>query len=120
MYNNIGEKIKTLVSFITKLGIAVSVFFGIIFMFLGARYAATWIMLIVVIPLFLWISSFLLYGFGEMIAQLTEANRNTQKIYDLLVSQYNDDKNNVNDDDDAGDMNSNDKVPQKYYVSVRK
>ena len=78
MYNNIGEKIKTLVSFITKLGIAVSVFFGIIFMFLGARYAATWIMLIVVIPLFLWISSFLLYGFGEMIDKLSAIEENTR------------------------------------------
>lgn len=81
MFNNIGEKIKTLAIIITILGIIASVISGIAFIVSSivdsydvSRLAAgiiLGVLTIVVGSLLSWISSFLLYGFGELIENST-------------------------------------------------
>ena len=81
MFNNIGEKIKTLAIIITILGIVASVISGIAFIVSSivdsydvSRLAAgiiLGVLTMVVGSLLSWISSFLLYGFGELIENST-------------------------------------------------
>ena len=81
MFNNIGEKIKTLATIITILGIIASVISGIAFIVYSiveaydvSRLVAgiiLGVLTMVVGSLISWISSFLLYGFGELIENST-------------------------------------------------
>ena len=75
MYTNIGGKIKKLVKYTTIGGIIITSMGGIwiafTFSFIGG------ILFAVCISLLLWISSFLLYGFGELI-------ENSEKTYCAL------------------------------------
>mgnify|MGYP007120306613 CR=1 FL=1 len=79
MFNNIGKKIKTLATVITILGISVSVIFGVAVIAGYMSYfrgfstgVASGLIVMVVGSLASWISSFLLYGFGELIEKTSE------------------------------------------------
>ena len=66
MFDNIGGKIKTLAQVICWIGIACSVVFGIAVV--ANEYTRLLgIAIIVLGPLLSWVSSFLLYGFGQLI-----------------------------------------------------
>lgn len=91
MFDNIGSKIKSLARIITWIGIIGSVILGIIQISNGSRYSSyggsplIWSGLgtIVIGSLAAWISSFILYGFGELIensARIADQN-------DQIVSQ---------------------------------
>ena len=88
MFDNIGSKIKTLASTYAWGGIIVSIIIGVILIAMGAAmrtYYGTsliWrgIAIIILGSLFSWISSFVLYGFGELIVKTTEIAKNTNKI----------------------------------------
>ena len=83
MFRNIGGKIKGLAELITWLGIIGSVICGIILINQGSGYygssalATAGVVVIVVGSLTSWISSFILYGFGELIEQTTWIAENT-------------------------------------------
>ena len=65
MFNNIGEKIKSLAIFSTIIGIVLSALLGIRAIFTHSFIEG---LLIVAIGSFMaWIASFLLYGYGELI-----------------------------------------------------
>ncbi len=89
MFSNIGDKIKGLATVLCIFGMLVSIVigFGVSSMNtgLGVIYAA-------VGSLIAWVSSFVLYGFGELICQSKETNRKLDEIklylYDRDNNQY--------------------------------
>jgi hypothetical protein len=91
MFDNIGGKIKGLAKTVCWIGIGISVFIGFVFVLIGAESSygsndnvlAPLGMFIMLGGLFLsWISSFLLYGFGQLIEnsdKLVELNGGSAK-----------------------------------------
>lgn len=77
MYNNIGGKIKVLAKSAFIVETIASVIAGIVFLF---DYETVVLGLIIIIagPLVAWVSSWLLYGFGELIDKVTEIACNTR------------------------------------------
>lgn len=64
MFNNIGSKIKSLAIVITVLGFITSFFFGIAVLIYSGILG---IIIIIAGCIISWVSSFLLYGFGQLI-----------------------------------------------------
>ena len=92
MFGNIGGKIKTLAKVNCCLGITFSIILGIVFLALGSETESsvlTFIGLIVAFggAFFAWVSSFLLFGFGELVYK-------TSRISDLLEGKI-DKKDNM-------------------------
>ena len=77
MYDNIGTKIKDVAIAWCIIGIIASVVLGI-FLMDGAVIGGLLVM--VIGSLFSWLSSFPLYGFGEMIDKLSAIEQNTRSI----------------------------------------
>ena len=80
MFSNIGGKIKTLARVICWLGIICSVFFGAFVMRIDDNSALLGFLLMCLGPLLSWVSSFTLYGFGQLIEntdQLVINNENS-------------------------------------------
>ena len=67
MFDNIGKKIKNLASIITWVGIILSVTIGLVLAFVSYDFAIVGLVIIVVGSLSSWISSFLLYGVGQLV-----------------------------------------------------
>ena len=65
MYKGIGGKIKTLAGVITCIGILLSIVSGVVLMTKG--YALVGVLVMLAGFLFSWISTFILYGFGQMV-----------------------------------------------------
>lgn len=78
MYNNIGGKIKILALVTAIVEAAGSVIAGIALMAEDDDLIPVGLLLWFVGPLVAWISSWLLYGFGELIAKVTDIERNTR------------------------------------------
>ncbi len=72
MFDNIGGKIKVLVSVICIIGIIVSVIIGITTISEGDEFIVAGVIIMVVGSLAAWLSSFVLYGFGELIEKTCE------------------------------------------------
>ena len=93
MFRNIGEKIKGLAMVITVAGILASICAGIVLLTMNQIRLA--IIVACVGSLISWISSFLLYGFGQLVD-------NSDRIVDFIYaySEYceteNFEKNNEN------------------------
>lgn len=68
MFDNVGSKIKALASFFCWCGIIASIIGGIILIGLDEDLIFAGIAVIVIGSLLSWISSFVLYGFGELVA----------------------------------------------------
>ena len=67
MFDNIGGKIKTLAQVVCWIGIICSVISGIVMMANGDELAFLGFMIMVIGSLVSWVSSFTLYGFGQLI-----------------------------------------------------
>ena len=67
MFNNIGGKIKTLATIITWIGIVCSVIAGFSLMLANESLILLGVLIAVLGSLGSWISSFLIYGFGQLI-----------------------------------------------------
>lgn len=71
MFENIGGKIKKLASILTYVGIAASCIIGIIIMCFAGYFGSICVLIgflvMFVGSLLSWVSSFLLYGFGELV-----------------------------------------------------
>ena len=80
MFENIGEKIKTLATVISILGIGISCIYGLAL--IGQKFGAG-ILVAGIGSLISWISSFALYGFGELI----ETNHEINNAMKTLTSQ---------------------------------
>ena len=67
MYEQIGEKIKGLASTLATIGIIISIFGGIVLMMTSDDAPILGIFVAAIGALLSWVSSWLLYGFGELI-----------------------------------------------------
>ncbi len=76
MFSNIGGKIKSLAQVITWLGIIVSVIWGFVLMATDEDLIPAGLIIALLGSLISWISSFVLYGFGQLI-------ENTDKLVEL-------------------------------------
>jgi hypothetical protein len=79
MYENIGEKIKILAKVLFAVLSALGVIGGIVVLSLDEGLEILAVLLIFLLPLIAWISSWCLYGFGEIIDKLTDIEDNTRK-----------------------------------------
>ena len=93
MFNNIGNKIKGFATFLTIIGIIASIIVGIILIISGASLyygggtlILAGILAMVVGSLISWISSFVLYGFGQLI---DSTERIEYMVYDISQSYKN-------------------------------
>lgn len=80
LFDNIGSKIKTLAQVLTWVGIIISVIWGIVIMATDEDLIFAGLMIAVFGSLGSWISSFALYGFGQLI-------ENTDNIVKILKKQ---------------------------------
>lgn len=99
MFNNIGKKIKTLAKIICWIGIIGGLAAGLALIALGAAGSGitvenngstafvsglvliiVGIVLMVVLPLLAWVSSFTLYGFGEMVESTSEIRQSNEEL----------------------------------------
>lgn len=83
MYSNIGKKIKALAKIIC---IIIAVFWVVVgFVLIFGKYSTPFVRLIgfltaIVGPFFAWVSSFLLYGYGELIEQNAEIKKEIKRL----------------------------------------
>lgn len=80
MYKNIGKKIKGLAKVLFIVEAIVVVLTGVIIISLARDYTIFLVGMLVLIigPIVAWISSWLLYGFGELIDKTCDIERNTR------------------------------------------
>lgn len=78
MFNNIGGKIKTLAKVIFIIEIVLAFIAGIAFMATDDSLIVVGLLVMVILPIAGWVSSWFLYGFGEIIDKLCEIERNTR------------------------------------------
>ncbi|MBQ8323707.1 MAG: hypothetical protein IJX82_00970 [Clostridia bacterium] len=67
MYDNIGGKIKSLAKTLSILGAIATAILAIVLLCLDDKLLPFGVILLFFGPLFSWISSWLLYGFGELV-----------------------------------------------------
>ena len=90
MYNNIGQKIKHFAMTLFVIGTVCSILMGsYIVIFLDLDMAAVGILVVIIGSFLSWVSTFLLYGFGELIEKATEIADNT-KIYNFHSQEQSD------------------------------
>lgn len=99
MFNNIGKKIKTLAKVVCWLGIIGGIISGLSLIAVGAAgsgitvnsngstsfvsgmaLVVAGIILLVLLPLLAWVSSFMLYGFGEMVDNVSELKQSNEEM----------------------------------------
>ena len=96
MFTNIGKKIKILAMVVCWVGIAFSVISAIVTIVLAAQsyghlagqLIAVGVVMLILGPLFSWIGSFVLYGFGELIDKTADIERNTNPYMRGMQPQY--------------------------------
>lgn len=80
MYNNIGGKIKDLTKIIAIIEAGIAISIGLMMMFADDDTFVFGIIIIVVGCITAWISSWFLYGFGEIVENTSIIARNTGAI----------------------------------------
>ena len=78
MFENIGKKIKGLVKTIFIIESVASVIIGIVILALSEEFNIIGLLVMAGGILVAWLSSWLLYGYGEIIDKLTDIERNTR------------------------------------------
>lgn len=82
LYKDIGKKIKGLVKWIFAVEAAGMIIAGLVMLFDYAPIAG--MVFLIVGPLVAWISSWLLYAFGELVDKTAENEANTRNILKIL------------------------------------
>jgi hypothetical protein len=80
MYDNIGSKIKSLATVICVVLIILSIISGIAIMILSEGMVLVGILVAGLGSLFAWVSTFFIYGFGELIENTSILVRESKKI----------------------------------------
>ncbi|MBE6776652.1 MAG: hypothetical protein E7542_00860 [Ruminococcaceae bacterium] len=85
MYNNISGKIKSLAKFLFGLFAMLGIASGLVLLFIGLTesvndFIISGIITIIVVPIIAWISTWLLYGFGELIEKTCIIAENTENL----------------------------------------
>ena len=81
MFSNIGGKIKSLAQIVCWMGIICSVVSGIILIDTDDDLAFLGFVIIIIGSLLSWVSSFVLYGFGQLVENSDKLVLNTEKPY---------------------------------------
>ena len=81
MFDNIGGKIKSLAQVVCWIGILCSVISGIVIMATDEDLAFLGFVVMVIGSLVSWVSSFTLYGFGQLIENTDQLVLNAEKPY---------------------------------------
>lgn len=76
MFNNIGAKIKGIAQFITVVGIIICIIAGFVIMTIDEDLIIVGLLVMVLGSLIFWLSSFILYAFGQLVD-------NTDKLVEL-------------------------------------
>jgi hypothetical protein len=88
MYKNIGKKIKGLAMWLCIFEAVISIIYGIVIIVeVGGGGALLGLALLLLGPVISWISSWMLYGFGELIDKASSIERNTRKEENAPESQ---------------------------------
>lgn len=72
MYSNIGKKIKSLTKALSIVLMVLSFIAGLVLCVIDEELIATGIVTMILTPLVIWASSFLVYGFGELVDKTSE------------------------------------------------
>ena len=99
MFKNIGKKIKVLAKVLCWIGIIGGIISGISLIVVGAKgtgiamdyYGSTsfvsgaalivvGVVMLILLPLLSWVSSFILYGFGEMVDNTSDVKQSNEEI----------------------------------------
>lgn len=83
MFDNVGGKIKALVKIIFAIETAVAILVGI-FLIFSSFSPLPGLLVMTLGPILAWISSWLLYGFGEIIEKSIEIEENTRRMCNML------------------------------------
>ncbi len=76
MYGNIGEKIKSLAKAAFLIGSIVPVILGIAIMTSDEEFVGFGFVVLILGPFLAWVSTWLLYGFGELVERVCDIERN--------------------------------------------
>ena len=80
MFNNIGKKIKILAKILLIVELAIVEIIGLDWLtFDDEQFVAIGLLMMFVAPVVLWISSWFMYGFGELIDKTCDIARNTRQ-----------------------------------------
>ena len=88
MYDNIGKKIKLVTQILT--GVAIVSCFVICFLLAlhsSVENIAKYLLAAPISAVIIWVSSFYMYGFGELIDKVCDIERNTRKSVKLTVNE---------------------------------
>ncbi len=97
-FDNIGSKIKALATFLFVLLSALSIGCGI---YLIIEDSTVWLILVILGPVLSWVSSFLLYGFGELIEKNQDTEYNTRELLRIAKEAKDEQKENKPDSSDS-------------------
>ena len=78
MYTDIGKKIKGLTKAVVIIGIILCFIIGIVIMTSDEDLIGIGLLVMVAGALVFWLSSWLLYGYGELIDKVSDIERNTR------------------------------------------
>lgn len=113
MFENIAAKIKTLAQVLCLVGIGFSVIYGINLM---ANDAVLLGLLIILLgSLMSWVSSFCLYGFGQLIENSDTIVRNMARYEGEKQETSDDSQNNVNPKQTASPQSNGTQKPEKCH-----
>ena len=82
LYENIGKKIKGWAKWIFAIEAAAAIVYGLVLIFDDAALAG--IIVLIVVPLVAWVSSWLLYAFGELVDKTVANEEHTKDILKIL------------------------------------
>ena len=97
MYDNIGKKIKNLATVTFIVEAIATVIIGLVFLIDWGIEDGWWALLLIFFgPFIAWASSWLLYGFGELIDKTCDIERNTRGYTKKSTSQAKVDNERIN------------------------
>lgn len=88
MFENIGQKIKVLATAVFVIETIVSFIVSLVLMSVDEDLIVIGFLILVLGPLFAWLSAFLLYGFGELVDKTTKNESNTRTIVNLMQRHF--------------------------------
>lgn len=80
LYDNIGEKLKGLAKIIFIIEAIISVIIGLLCLFSGEGLFILGLLTLILGPFIAWISSWVLYAFGELVEKTCDNENNTRNI----------------------------------------
>lgn len=120
MYENIGDKIKGVAVITAILGIIASIIYGGSIIAATNRYGSGvglgW-MIIIIGSLLSWVSSFVLYGFGELIECSNRSNEQNELILESL-NKLNQVSQNTHNEKEQGNSKRRERKSEREKIDI--